>query len=82
MSFTRSRFISSAGEELLAASVEKEKCGGRSMNILSDRMIPQRSEGVEQALRAGRLAECSSQMMPADTFYLAAEYRRRFPGEH
>jgi hypothetical protein len=41
-------------------------------------MIPQRSERVEQALRSGRMPEVLSQLMPADTFYLAAEYRQRF----
>jgi hypothetical protein len=51
------------------------------MNILSDRMVPQRSERVGQALRTGRLEELIPRMMPADTFYLAAEYRRRFYGE-
>jgi hypothetical protein len=44
-------------------------------------MGPQRSERVEQALRSGHLPELSSQLMPADTFYLAAEYQRRFPQE-
>jgi hypothetical protein len=51
------------------------------MNILSERMIPQRSERVERALRSGHLPELVSQLMPADTFYLAAEYQRRFPQE-
>jgi hypothetical protein len=36
---------------------------------------------VEQALRSGRLPELLSQLMPADTFYLTAEYQQRFPQE-
>jgi hypothetical protein len=67
------------GEELLAASAQNEELRNKVMNILSDRMIPQRSERVEQALRSGHLPEMLSQLMPADTFYLAAEYHRRFP---
>jgi len=66
------------GEELLAASAQNDEVRKRVINILSDRMIPQRSERVEQALRSGHLPAVLSQLMPADTFYLAAEYQRRF----
>jgi hypothetical protein len=51
------------------------------MNILDDRMAPRTSERLEEALRANRLAETLPELLPADTFYLAAEYRRRFPEE-
>ena len=68
-----------AGEELLTNSAENGELRQQVMDILSERMVPQRSERVEQALRAGRTAELILQLMPADTFYLAAEYRRRFP---
>jgi hypothetical protein len=68
-----------AGEELLAASVHDEELRNNIMSILNDRMSPQNSEHLEQALRAGNLADVLPQLMPADTFYLAAEYRRRFP---
>ena len=70
-----------SGEELLTASIENENLRAQVMNILSDRMVPQRSERVGQALRTGRLEELIPRMMPADTFYLAAEYRRNFPGQ-
>jgi hypothetical protein len=50
------------------------------MQILSERMSPEVSERVEQALVAGRPGEMDHQMTPADTFYLAAEFRRRFSG--
>lgn len=70
-----------AGEELLTASAESEELRSKVINILSDRMIPQRSAWLEQALREEQPAEIFSQMMPADTFYLTAEFRRRFPGE-
>jgi hypothetical protein len=67
------------GEELLAASVQDEALRNNVMSILNDRMSPQTSEHVEQALRARNLPDVLPQLMPADTFYLAAEYRRRFP---
>src|SRR5260370_5232646 len=44
-------------------------------------MIPQRSERVEQGLTKGDLPEVLSRLTPADTFYLAAEHQRRYPGE-
>jgi hypothetical protein len=68
-----------AGEELLAASVRDEELRNNVMRILNDRMSPQTSEHLERALRAGNLADVLPRLMPADTFYLAAEYRRRFP---
>jgi hypothetical protein len=67
------------GEELLAASAQNDELRNKVMNILSDRMIPQRSEKVELALRAGHVHGVLSQVMPADTFYLAVEYQQRFP---
>ncbi len=69
------------GEELLAASADNGEVRNKVMNILSDRMIPQRSERVEQGLRSGHSPEVLLQLMPADTFYLTAEYQRRFPQE-
>jgi len=69
------------GEELLAASAGNDEVRNKVMNILSDRMMPQRSEKVEQSLRSGHLPEVLLQLMPADTFYLTAEYQRRFPQE-
>ena len=70
-----------SGEELLTESIKDEQLRGKVMNILSDRMAPLTAERVEQGLRAGHPAEVFPQVMPADTFYLVAEFRRRFPGE-
>jgi hypothetical protein len=69
------------GEELLAAAAENEKLRQTVMSILSDRMLPQRSEEVEKAIRAGRAEEALSETTPAETFYLTAEFRRRSPGD-
>jgi len=71
-----------SGEELLTASVGDVQLRGKVIRILSDRMAPQRLEQAEQALlRAEDLAALLSRMMPADTFYLTAEFRKRFPGD-
>jgi hypothetical protein len=68
-----------AGEELLASSTEKEALRGEVLTILSDRMLPQNLERVEQALGAGHMTELPGSITPADCFYLAAEFRRSFP---
>jgi hypothetical protein len=68
-----------SGEELLAASVQNEDLRKKVMNILDGRMPSQISERLEQALSADRLGEILPQLLSADTFWLAVEYRRRFP---
>lgn len=67
------------GEELLTTSTGDEQLRGKVMSILFDRMVPQRSMEVERTLAAGLAAEALLRVTPADTFYLAAEFRRRFP---
>lgn len=69
------------GEELLAAAAHDEKLRESVMNILSDRVSSQRAERIEQALRSGGTQDFLSQVTPAETFYLASEFRKRFPGE-
>lgn len=68
-----------AGEELLAASASNQALQKDVMNILSDRLLPQRSRQVEQAMRGGNVSQMLPEMMPADTFYLAAEFQRKHP---
>lgn len=67
------------GEEILMASMKNPELRARTMAVLSDRIPPQRAKGIELALDAGRLDQLLPQMTPADTFYLAAEFRERFP---
>jgi hypothetical protein len=64
------------GEELLASAAKDEKLRQSVMNILSDRMLPQRAEHIESTLRTGHPEALIAEMTPAETFYLAAEYRR------
>lgn len=68
-----------AGEELLAASTQDEELRKNVMTILDERLAPQRLERLDQTIRSGSVANGVSLLMPSDTFYLAAEYRRRFP---
>lgn len=70
-----------SGEELLTASAKDEALRNKVLIILSTRLLPQRSRQVEEALRAGRVSEMLPQMMPADTFYLTAEFRRQYPAQ-
>jgi hypothetical protein len=70
------------GEELLAASAKNIELRGKVVEILSDRMPPQRLALTEQALIQGEEpAMLLSRMMPSDTFYLATEFRRKYPAE-
>ena len=70
------------GEELLSAAAKDEKLRRMVLDILSERMVPQRCEQLEMALQAGVVSEALSRVMPGETFYLTAEFRRRFPGQN
>ena len=69
------------GEELLTAAAKDQVLRGQVLGILADRFLPQRLVLVEQALLADRVSELLPQMMPADTFYLAADFRRKYPDQ-
>jgi len=70
-----------SGEELLTASANNQELRGKVMRILEDRMTPRRAEEVERNLREGQVGETLHKVTPADTFYLASEFRGRFPQE-
>ena len=67
------------GEELVTAAAANEQMRGRVIEILSDRLSPQRLGRLEQALQSGDAAASLAQLTPADTFHLAAEFRHKFP---
>ena len=69
------------GEELLLASAKDEALRSKVLAILSGRMLPQRLRRLDQVVSSGRIAALLPQMMPADTFYLAAEFRQKYPEE-
>jgi hypothetical protein len=68
------------GEELLKASQNDEEMRSKVMAILSERITPRQLNQIEQYRRGGQISEMVPRMMPADTFYLAVEYERRYPG--
>src|SRR5579862_9732445 len=68
-----------AGEELLTAAAKDEALRSKVLAILSDRLVPQRSRQIEHAMLVGRVSEILPEIMPADSFYLAAEFQRRYP---
>ena len=71
-----------SGEEILTASATNPKLLGEVTGILSDRMTPKRLEWSEQTpLGAKEMAKVLPRMMPADMFYLAAEFRLKYPAE-
>ena len=71
-----------AGEELLAAAIDDGDLRRHVLDILSDRTLPQKQELIENDLRAGATQQVLAEVTPAETFYLTAEFRRRFPDEN
>jgi hypothetical protein len=70
-----------SGEELLTASEKDEALRADVLAILSNRLLPQQARQIEQAMRTGSVSEIIPQMMPADTFYLAAEFQQKNPDQ-
>jgi hypothetical protein len=71
-----------AGEELLSAAAENPDLRQRVLDILSDRTLPQKQELIANDLGAGASQRVLAEVTPAETFYLTAEFRRRFPGQN
>jgi hypothetical protein len=70
------------GEELLKASARNPELRTEVTGILSDRLSAVRLESMERALQDPQNAmSLISQMLPSDIFYLAEEYRKRYPGQ-
>ena len=70
------------GEELLIASAKNPQLREKVLGILSNRLSPVALEEMEQALEHPETATALvPRMLPADTFFLAAEFRHKFPGE-
>jgi hypothetical protein len=67
------------GEELLTASAKDEALRSKVLTILSNRLLPQRLQQLDRVLGNGHVSEILPEMMPADTFYLAAEFRDKYP---
>jgi hypothetical protein len=71
-----------AGEELLTASASNAELRAKVISILTDRMTPDRLERTEQALRnPDGVKALVRQTLPAENFYLAVEFKKRYPDE-
>jgi hypothetical protein len=71
-----------AGEELLAAAGGDADLREKVIGIFSDRVDWGRVEDMEQSLaNKDSAAAMAAQMLPADTFYLADEFRTRYPDQ-
>ena len=69
------------GEELVSAAAGDQELLDKISRVLDGQLSPQRLWQIEMALRQKRVADALARLTPADTFYLAAEFRRRFPQE-
>jgi hypothetical protein len=68
------------GEELLSASQTNPDLQAKVIEILADRMPPGRLDRTVRALQTHEsMAALISELLPADTFYLAFEFRKRYP---
>jgi hypothetical protein len=68
------------GEELISGSAKSPELRDTVIGILSERMEPQHLKRLELALqRPEDSAAILRKMLPANTFYLGAEYMKRFP---
>jgi hypothetical protein len=70
------------GEELLKASASDGALQSKVFAILSDRMNPNRLEQTEAVVEdAESKDESSLLLLPSESFFLATEFRKRFPGQ-
>lgn len=71
-----------SGEELLIASATDPSLREKTLGILADRMTPDQIEETNQALKSEQgAAALVSRTLPADTFFLAVEFRNRYPDQ-
>lgn len=70
-----------SGEELLRASTSQPELLTKVAAILSESMPPREVDNAIAGLRAGHADEVIARITPADTFYLAARFRKEYPEE-
>lgn len=70
------------GEELLTSAGSNPELRQQVVAILASRLPPERLEPIESALNNGQSAAAlAAQTLPSVAFYLAAEYREKFPDQ-
>jgi hypothetical protein len=67
-----------AGEQILSTSAGNDDVRNKALEILSDRVSPRILDRVRQNLRSGHSDETLAYLTPADLFYLATEFQKRF----
>ena len=67
------------GEAILTAAAGNHEWQERIVSAFSGRVSPQRIEQLETALASGDSEQARAIVMPAETFFLAAEFLRRYP---
>ncbi|HWF14070.1 MAG TPA: hypothetical protein VG272_10075, partial [Candidatus Acidoferrales bacterium] len=70
------------GEELLSSAAKDPKVREQVLAIISERLLPQRLESIETALRNGQEEDALALLAPAEALYLAAEFRRTHSTEN
>jgi hypothetical protein len=69
------------GEELISESANDADVRGRVVDILYERLGPSTMQTIQSALAAHDAPAVLATITPADTFYLAVQYRKAFPGK-
>ncbi len=70
------------GEDLLIASASNPQLKEKVLGILRERLLPLRLEETEEGLKQPETAaSLIPQMLPSDSFFLASEFRAKFPSE-
>lgn len=70
-----------SGDELIEAAGRNEELRSKVSGILSDRLTAVRLERISEALQHDRGKDILSEVSPADLFYLAFEFRTRYPDQ-
>ena len=65
-----------SGEEIVTAAASNPELRSKVLEVLAERMAPQRLGRLEQAMQSGDTSASLALVTPADTFHLAAEFRR------
>lgn len=67
------------GEELVKSATKDAAVRADISSILAERLSPETMDQVNASLAAGNLDEAMNDISPEDTFYLAIEFRQRYP---
>lgn len=70
-----------SGEELIGAAAKDGALRAKVLHLLADRLSPKRLDAVEHAFGADQVSAALSQLMPADKFYLTAEFEQQYPND-